>query len=104
LNIELDVVGMNGDRGSEIEIEGGEKRSSDAAAMRTMGWRQRVPEVEGSFSRREIVCMAREIRKSDGGWDVGIGRKDEIWLPEEEEAKVLSVKGTRLTRIEGKIR
>jgi hypothetical protein len=37
LNIELDVAGMNGERGSDIEIEGCEKRSSLAAAMRTIG-------------------------------------------------------------------
>jgi len=61
------VAGIKADNGSEIEIEGVEKRNSLAAAMRTIGWRQRVPEVEGSFSRSEIVCKAREIRKSDGG-------------------------------------
>jgi len=62
LNIELEVAGMNGDRGSD----GGEKRSSDAAAMRTIGCRHRVPDVEGSFSSTDMVCMARETRKSDG--------------------------------------
>ncbi len=85
---------MKPDIGSEVEA--GENRNSLAAAMMTMGCRQRVPDVEGSFSRSEMVCMASEIKKSDGGWEVEIGRKGEIWLAEEEEEKVLSVKGTRL--------
>jgi hypothetical protein len=64
--------GRNEDMGSE-EDENEEKRSSLAAAIMTMGWRQRVPEFEERCSRREIVCRAREMRKSS--WlSMGMGR------------------------------
>ena len=65
LKIELEVAGMNPDIGSAVDA--GEKRNSEPAAKITIGWRQRVPDVEGNFSRREIVCIASEMRKSDGG-------------------------------------
>jgi hypothetical protein len=80
LNIELEFGAMKGDRGSDSDA--GEKRSSLAAAMITIGWRQRVPDEEGSFSRMEMVWMAREMRNSSGGWDMETGNKSKVcWLP-----------------------
>jgi len=87
--VKLLNMGTNGS-----ETVAGAKRSSVAAAMWTMGWRHLVPELEGSFSRRETVCRARETRKSSGDWVVGMGRK----------LNVLSVWGTRVRRMDGKIR
>ncbi len=70
---------VEAERGSERElgskgVEGEAKRNSDAAQMKTIGCRHRVPDVEGRSSRRERVCMARETRKESGAWVAGIGR------------------------------
>ena len=106
LKIELDAAGANGDRGSDREADA--NLSSLPAAMITRGWRQRVPDVGGSFSRRETVYMASEMRKSSGDCEVGVGRKSKVCCGglrlEGDGGKVFSVSGRRLESILGNSR
>ena len=71
---ETDVKSSNGNADGDED----ENRSSQAAAIRTIGWRQRVPEDEGILSRIDTTWSASDVIKSFGS--CGTDKRANSWL------------------------